>query len=288
MLSSIYGTKALIWDYNITRSDLFNVLCGGRMDNSIPAVERTLQILGLLEASQGGLDSAQLIATSGIPRTTLFRILRILARNGYIRSQLSDGQSRYVLGPALSRLAARVPIADDLALVAKPIMYALSTRIGETVKLVVRDGLESVALAVQHPSEDSRVASRVGGRHPLHIGAGQRLLLAHAPQEVIDAVLSGALEKRASQSITRAPALKQSIDALRSMEWTCGANEGTEGVGAVAALVHELHQDARAALVGLYIVGGKSERDITRMRNAVIAAAQEITDRLASACMAGG
>lgn len=247
------------------------------MDNSIPAVERTLQVLGMLGGAEGGLDSSQLVDRSGIPRTTLFRILRILARHGYIRPQSGHGQARYVLGPALSRLAARVPIADDLAHAAKPIMYALATRIGETVKLVVRDGLESVALAVQHPSEDSRVASRVGGRHPLHIGAGQRLLLAHAPPDVIDAVLSGALEKRASQSMTRASELKQSITALRTMEWAAGANEGTEGVGTIAALVREPHQDARAALVALYIIGGRSERDVARMRNAVIAAAGEIS-----------
>lgn len=247
------------------------------MDNSIPAVERTLEILGLIEAAAGGLDSAQLLERSEIPRTTLFRILRILSRNRYIQTVHRDGKSTYVLGPALGRLAAKVPIADDLSLLAKPVLFALSEQIGETVKVVVRDGLETVALAVQHSGHESRVTSRLGGRHPLNIGAGQRLLLAHAPQSVIDKVLSGVLERRASGSITRPAALRDSIRSLRTKEWAWGTNEGTEGVGTIAALVHEPHHDVRAALVALYILGGRSERDLVRMRNAVMASARELT-----------
>jgi DNA-binding IclR family transcriptional regulator len=254
------------------------------MDNSIPAVERTIELLGLLEASGDGLDSAQLLKRSGIPRTTLFRILRILTRSRYVQTVVRDGKSAYVLGPALGRLAARVPIADDLALLAKPILFTLSEHIGETVKVVVRDGLESVALAVQHSGHDSRVTSRLGGRHPLNIGAGQRLLLAHAPQSVVDRFLAGTLGKRGSGSVIRAAALREDIRALRTKEWASGANEGTEGVGTIAALVHEPHHEVRAALVALYILGGRTERDFVRMRNAVIAAARELT---AVAQMAG-
>lgn len=246
------------------------------MDNTIPAVERTLKVLALLESSSMGLDATQLIERTDIPRTTLFRILRILAGHGYLQASSQERRAVYRLGPALGRLAARVPIADDLALLARPVLHDLSASIGETCKVVVRDGLESVTLAVQH-SNAVGVTSRLGGRHPLNIGASQRLLLAHASEGVLEKMLAAPLAKRASGSISRPAALRESVRALRTKEWASGVNEGTEGVGTIAALVHEPHHELRAALVALYILGGRSEREVVRMRNAVIAAARELS-----------
>ena len=86
-------------------------------------------------------------------------------------------------------------------------METLAAELGETVKLVVRDGREALTVAAVIP-RDACIASRVGTRLPLHVGASQRLLLAHAPAEIRDAVLASPLrpEHAAHHHVFRAAA----------------------------------------------------------------------------------
>ncbi len=176
------------------------------MDDSIPALDRAIRILELIEATSEGVTAATLLAETRIARTTLFRILRILSTKGFVTARGGDTRI-YTLGPALVRLAARVPAQDALVDAAGPIMEALSAKLGQTVKLVVREGLETVSVAVREPMADAHIATRLGMRLPLNIGAGQRLLLAHAPAETQRAFLEGPLERRASDTLYRAAEL---------------------------------------------------------------------------------
>ncbi|MGB6103909.1 MAG: IclR family transcriptional regulator [Pusillimonas sp.] len=247
------------------------------MNNSIPALERAIQVLERLSEHSAGLSAVALAEQSGIPRTTLYRILRMLAGKGYV-SVSGANTNAYVLGPALARLASRVPIHDDLAARAKPVMHALSAKLAETTKLVVREGIETLTTAVVHSGYDARIASRVGTRLPLYVGASQRLLLSRAPDEIIEAVLAGSLKPYASGTITKARELRAIIQRLKTQDWETGRNEGPEGVGTVAALVSEPGVELRAALVVVFVERGKCERDIHLMRDATVEAARALSE----------
>jgi DNA-binding IclR family transcriptional regulator len=244
------------------------------MDKTVPALERAIRILETVETSAEGVSAAQLL-TLGIPRTTLYRILRILADAQLLAERPGDGVT-WMLGPAIARMARGMPTTDDLAVRAQPVLERLSAQLGESVKLVVRDGLETVAVAVHQPSEDSRIASRLGARLPLHVGAGQRLLLSHAPPDVLERLLSRPLEKRNVDTIVDPVALRRNVATLRKQEWALGRHEGAPGVGSIAALVHEAGREPRAALVSLYILSGRQRDRILEMRDAVIAAARTL------------
>jgi DNA-binding IclR family transcriptional regulator len=250
------------------------------MDNSIPALERTLRVFEALESSPVGLSAASLAALADVPRTTLYRILRVLSAKGYVVPQQNDA-NLYELGPALLRLAARTRHTDYLVLAAQPVLDALCARLGETVKLVVREGVESVAVAVSYPLDDSRIRSRVGARKPLHIGAGQRLLLAHAPANIREAVLNAQLDRPAPETITDPQELERNLQRLATRDWEFGKNEGTSGLASVAAIVREQGLPARAAIIVLYIQGTKSREALTAMRHDVVAAAQTVARAMA-------
>lgn len=249
------------------------------MDDSIPALDRAILLLELIEAAPDGITAATLLEQAKIPRTTLFRILRILCAKGFVAARGDDTRT-YALGPALVRLAARVPVQDGLVAAAGPVMEALSAKVGQTVKLVVREGLETVSVAVREPAADAHIATRLGMRLPLNIGAGQRLLLAHAPAETQRAFLAGPLERRASDTLHRVTELRRDIAALRDLDSAIGGSEGNEGVGTVAALVHEPGRAVRAALIVLFILGGRSRREVEAYRLEVVAAAQALAARL--------
>jgi DNA-binding IclR family transcriptional regulator len=244
------------------------------VDAAIPALERAIRILEVIEASPDGVSAPQL-AKLGIPRTSLYRILGVLTHSGLLAERLGNA-SAYLLGPSIRRMASRMSASDDLVAKSELVMKRLADETGETVKVVVRDGLETVAVAVCQPSEDSRVAARVGARLPLHVGAGQRLLLSRAPAEVVEAVFSEPLNRRGLETIVDSEVLRRDLAQLRKRNWALGRNEGVAGVGSIGALIHEPGLAPRAALVLLYILRGRGNSDVLKMRDEVVKAARQI------------
>lgn len=236
------------------------------MDNSTPAVERACEVLEAVFAHADGVTAGELAARTRIPRTTLYRILRVLAAKGYLAK--GSGVGTYVLGHALTRMARGTTGEVDLVSTVKPAMDALSAKVRETTKLVLREGMESYTIAVKTPFDD-RVASQVGTRGPLHIGASQRLLLSRAPERVQTKVLAQPLLRMGPGSITNPVQLKKNLAELATRDWELGYNEGIRGVGTVGALIREPGRDPRAALAIVFIVEGRSERDIGRFKIAL-------------------
>ncbi len=249
---------------------------------AIPALERGLDILERIGAAPLGATATELIEATGVPRATLYRIVGILAARGLI-SAGAGKPPRYVLGPALVRLARDAPPQVDLAATAQPIMDALAATLGETIKLVVRVETEALTVALSHANHHVPILSRVGTRLPLHLGASQRLLLSRAPPAVLEAVAKGPMEKRASRTITSARVLRREVKALRECTWTATESEGIEGLGATAALIHDASGAAQGALVAVYIRGRKGARRLREIRDATVRAADEISQRLGAA-----
>ena len=136
--------------------------------------------------------------------------------------------------------------------------------------------------AVSHSGRDTRIAARIGYRLPLHLGASQRLLLAHTSAEVIDQVLALPLPRVAARTLTDAAAVRRSLPQLRRQGWSASHNEGVEGVGACAALVRFGDGDVAGALVTIFIYAGTSAEQRSRLKEATLAAAREASGRLAA------
>jgi DNA-binding IclR family transcriptional regulator len=77
--------------------------------------------------------------------------------------------------------------------------------------------------------------------------------------------------------------LRREVKALRERTWTATESEGIEGLGAIAALIHDASGAAQAALVAVYIRGRKTTRRLREIRDATIHAADEISQRLGAA-----
>src|SRR5260221_10800774 len=69
--------------------------------SSVQSLERAFELLDLLADSGGALGLSQLSGSSGLPLTTIHRLMGTLLRMGYVRR---GGSRRYMLGPKLIRL----------------------------------------------------------------------------------------------------------------------------------------------------------------------------------------
>ena len=249
------------------------------MDAGTPALSRGLAVLRALAAHPEGLSAAELAGQVETPRATLYRILRTLVGEGFARATPGAG-GRYSLGAAARALGAPAGESPDLAASARPIMEALAARLGETVKLVVREGLEAVTLAVAIPRREACIASRLGNRLPLHVGVSQRLLLAHAPEAVRRAVLVGPLAKVTGRTVTSRSRLARDLVSLAGVTDHAGHGEGVEGVGATAALVGSPGREPAAALVAVYVHASQGALRLRAIRTGVVEAAAAITRAL--------
>lgn len=245
-------------------------------DSPAPAVERAIDVLQALGAQSQGLGAQALAELTATPRATLYRILKVLVARGFV--QVAPEQSgHYRLGPALALLGGQAPQPRDLVELSKPVMQRLAHSVRETVKLVVVDGMEALTLAVADTGLDARVTARAGTRVPLHIGASQRLLLAHLPAAQVRQMLSRPLEKRTARTLTDPALMRASLGKLRQGDSVQGHGEGLDGVGAAATLLRGGDDVVLGALAAVYIHTGKTAAQLQALRSGVQQAAQEIS-----------
>lgn len=70
--------------------------------------------------------------------------------------------------------------------------------------------------------------------------------------------------------------LRRNLARLKRQDWAIGRDEGAPGVGTIAALVPEAGAAGHAALVVLYVLGGRRHSEVVAMRDAVRSAALSI------------
>jgi len=249
------------------------------LDGDAPALRRGLALLRAIAARSDGATMSELAQAVVIPRATAYRLLRALVDEDFVAAAPGT-TGRYVLGPAVEVLRGGASAGPRLEDIAAPVMEALAASLGETVKLVVRDGLEALTIAVSMPSRDSCLVARVGTRLPLHVGASQRLLLAHAPEAVREAVLAGPLARFTPRTLVSRARLRRECEILAGERTFQSQGEGIDGVGAATALVGRAGIEPRAALVSVYVYANRSATRRAATLRQTAAAADAITEAL--------
>ncbi len=134
---------------------------------SIDSVDHALHLATILQM-EGPLRVADAAERLGVARSTAHRLLAMLVYRDFAEQ---DADRRYSAGPVLRRPGAAEPVAA-LRQVALPHLAALSTRLDETVNLVVvvRDYVHFIATI--ESSQVLRVGDREGRMLPAHLASG--------------------------------------------------------------------------------------------------------------------
>ncbi|MGY3204863.1 IclR family transcriptional regulator [Streptomyces sp. TE5632] len=156
-------------------------------------LERGLMALRMIAEEPQGVTASDIAARLGVHRSIAYRLLTALVRQNFAAK---DEANRYRIGVAFFTLAqqSRPPMLDT----AQPVLRDLAAELGATACLVVRDGMEAVAVAVvEPPGSGARLSYRIGNRDPLDRGAGGLALLAAAdptpdePERIADVRFRG-------------------------------------------------------------------------------------------------
>lgn len=245
----------------------------------IPAIDRAIQLLGVLEHRQHGASIRDLAAALRLPRTSVYRIVNSLELHEVVRR---SGDGEYALGPRLLALASQVQMdgqAFDLAALAQPLLEQLVGETGESTKISVRDGDHVLVVAALSGKRDYALAVTVGQRMPLHAGAAGKVLLANLEVSTRDLVLARPLTAHTDQTICDRRRLAADLVRVRRQGWAQDRGEFKSSVHAFAAPIVDHAGRVIGALSVPFLAGADAAR-LAVLRASVIDVAARISQAI--------
>ncbi len=173
--------------------------------------KRGLNVL-ICVAESGETRADQLAVELGVPLSTVYRYLRTLRELELIEER--DGA--YVPGWRLLELSGQDLAHTRLVELGHSVLREVSEATGETAVLTVRAGTQALCLRQVESHQPIRMAFKINQLLPLYAGAGQRMLLAHAPPSVIDRVLENPLRHITQRTPDRGAVIRELEDIRRS------------------------------------------------------------------------
>lgn len=246
----------------------------------VRSIERALDLLEALKDKIPEKGVTELSSQLDLSPTTAYRLLSTLKDRGYVEKDPKT--SKYRLGIGAFELGSAVTRRMSIREEARPILTDLAKETGDSAYLIVQYEDEALCLEKIDGESYLRVLFLlVGGRMPLHIGAGPRVLLAYLPEREVDRIIATkGLARWTDKSITDACLLKQNLREIREQGYVLSLEDVTEGVAAIGCPVRDRTGEVVAAIsVGGAAIHFKSE-NIDRLVRLTRNAAKELSRRL--------
>lgn len=194
----------------------------------VQVIARAAAILRSLENEPSGLSLGAIAKKSGLPRSTVQRMVDALAQEQLLEVH---GRGGVCLGPALMRLASHSHV--DITQKARPYLEELSRVTGETAVLAGASGTELLILHAVVSPQALRVSPVAGNFLSIYATAGGKVLLSTMPDSAVTRLLGTEIPPLTPKTPTLAKLLEQ-VEDIRRGGFATDFDEHTLGVGAIA------------------------------------------------------
>lgn len=236
-------------------------------DEPVSVLDRILAILDTVRESHGSTTITQLALATGIPKSTVSRLVGDLIRQRYL-TRAEDG---VVIGLRLFELGARASTPRRLSVAALPVLAELFNATGEHLNVAVQEGRHMLSV-ISVRGRLRPVPSRAGVRVPSVTTALGKAVLAFTNDEsVLSNVMTGLDPQRRHM-------LERELATIRTESVAIDRCETFPGVVGVASPV--LSQE-RLPVAAISVAGPVTDMDANRMMPLVRHAALALTHRLA-------
>jgi IclR family transcriptional regulator, acetate operon repressor len=203
--------------------------------SAVKSLDRGLDILEFVAGCSEPPSFSQLLASLGIPRSSLFHLLtNLLSRNFLQRDPQTE---RYRLGAgvvAIARKAHRPSLGDRVT----PFLRQLSLEMSETCGFYVRiaEQVEVVASAIS--TQALSYTMKVGMNAPLYAVSAGKIMLSELPAAELSRYLARVtLAPVTPHTIRSKVRLKQEIQDVKATGFAYSREEFTLGITAIATAV---------------------------------------------------
>jgi len=247
--------------------------------NGARALEKGLLVLELVADAEGDQSLSVLAAQSGLPLSTVHRLLATLTRRGFVEQ---DPQTRrYRLGARTLTLAATVLQQADLTREAPPIMQEFVRETGDAVSLAALQDGRVVLLEKAQGPDAPRLFLHIGRQAPVHSTALGKALAAGLPdQDVLEILRRQGMARLTPRTITTPQRFLLHLEAIRRSGYALDDEETVVGARCLAVPV----RNHRGQVVGALSTSGPtstwSEERMAVALHALQRAAARLSERL--------
>lgn len=235
------------------------------------SIDKALTVLEALAQHHRVTDIA---AATGLPKSTVHRILQSLLEWGFARS---DGNGGYLPGPRILTLAGKMMSRFDPTVQARGALRELADRTGMTVHFAIRSGDEIVYADKIEGRRPYRMKSRVGMSVPLHTTAIGKSVLARLPEAEVDEIVGRVgLTAVTRRSITDAGVLRRQLAEARDKGFSVDDGENDPGINCIGAPVLD-HTGAVIGGISLSALSHELDVEDEALAAEVIVAAREVS-----------
>jgi IclR family transcriptional regulator, KDG regulon repressor len=247
------------------------------MQDKNKTVVKSMDLLNLFR-NYPKLSLGEMVQLSGIPKTSVHRMVGSLQEMGFIKK---EEDNKYSLGFLFLEFGQLVKERIDIRKIALPIMYSLREDAREAVNLVIKQGNEAIYIEKLETMQPVRVYTKIGRRAPLYGGACPRILLAFLPESELEQyVKQTELKPIATDTITDKDYLLQVLAESKKNGYSISHSELQDYSSAVAAPIFD---SLNQVVAGISLVGPSmrfQEEHLSKLIELVKKAANEISYKL--------
>jgi len=239
--------------------------------------QKVMIILETLMETKDSLDLREIALRTGIPKSTVHRILSSLEEDRWVLQ--NRGTRKYQPGARVLIFADSWRMNQALVIAAGDSMQSLVEETGETAVCAVPDGEQARCIHMVESHHALKFFFRIGGTLPLHAGAMGKVILAYSPLRLQERILTASMRQYTKNTITDPAMLRRELDSIREQGYSVSVEEIDPGGTAVGAPIFS----AGNHLVGGLIISGpksKFERKLEDLAPLVVEAARKISENL--------
>lgn len=155
--------------------------------NTVPILEKALDIMEYIGASRGAVSLPELQRNLGIAQASCYRIATTLVRRGWLEKCAGN---LYNIAPGVNSVAEKVRFRLERYAHLQPFMNRIANRIGFSVKFSVRDGDEFVNVSTAQCRSEQLRFSEPGFRSQLgEIATVSTIFLAESTEKELNRIL---------------------------------------------------------------------------------------------------
>lgn len=246
-----------------------------RGERSAPSGGASKKTLEVLEAALLNDRFTDIVTDTGLPKSTVHRILSTLVAEGFIAGDAEEG---FHAGPRFMTLAGRSISRLDISQIAQPVVDRLVAEVDCTVHVGVVSGDQMVYVIRTDSSKPYRMRSRVGLAIPMHSsGMGKVTLASWSDEEVAALAARTGLPAYTDATITELPALREELSAIRARGYALDMGENEVGTVCVSAAIRDHTGRVTHGLSISSIALEHPGRSIEALAPQAVAAADEIS-----------
>jgi IclR family transcriptional regulator, KDG regulon repressor len=250
---------------------------------SVAALRRGLAILDAFSLGHRELGVNEIARLLDMHKSTVSRLCVTLEQAGYLARDATS--EKYRLGARIQQLTGTS--TTEIRAVARDVLAQLVQTSGETVTMVVRDGIDIVTIEVVEGPRIVRMQARVGARTQIHASAGAKAVLAWLRAEDLDTIVDAwPMSRLTVNTIATKERLLEELELTRQRGYSVDHEELEIGLRCVGAPVRDHVGEVVAAIAVSAPRHRMTEEDIVRVGREVRNAADAISARLGAPVLA--